>query len=606
MSSIPDNFPLGPCDALIIIPPFGDIEQPFLGAHILQALARQAGFELRVLYANLLFAHRVGSARYRDITHLEVEQLFKERVFAARAFGASGLNARELGVVGLGDDAAVQALISAWVTDVVALALSSEAWVLGCTTTFEQSSAAIALLDEAKRAAPERVTILGGANCEDEMARGLLSLNAAVDFIFSGESEATFPAFLSEVLGRGHRPEQRVFHGQPCLDLEALPLTSFDDFFEQRAALFPDEPSETVKIPYETSRGCWWGQKHHCTFCGLNGGGMGYREKSADKVFRDLNALHQRYAYDEVMMVDNIMPHGYFKSFVPRAAEELPPGTRIFYEQKANITLRKAMALKRAGIDHIQPGIESLSTALLRRMDKGIKASQNIALMRYARAVGLQLVWNLLVRFPGDREEDYEGMIELIPLLAHLRPSAGVHQVSFDRFSPYFSKAREHGLRNLRPWPAYAEVYPEHADIEALAYHFDADVVSAVDRKPALVTELARLCTEWESRWQVRESVPRLQITPLFGDQYVLVDTRGLPGVPSERMLTHDEASLLLVGGAREDRAQAAWAVDNKWLVELDGRLVPLAIAPPAVFLAFEEASARVIEEQERFSLPVL
>jgi radical SAM superfamily enzyme YgiQ (UPF0313 family) len=30
----------------------------------------------------------------------------------------------------------------------------------------------------------------------------------------------------------------------------------------------------------ETARGCWWGAKHHCTFCGLNQNDMAFRAKS--------------------------------------------------------------------------------------------------------------------------------------------------------------------------------------------------------------------------------------------------------------------------------------------------------------------------------------
>ena len=34
----------------------------------------------------------------------------------------------------------------------------------------------------------------------------------------------------------------------------------------------------------EGSRGCWWGEKHACAFCGLNGRVNVYREKSPEKL----------------------------------------------------------------------------------------------------------------------------------------------------------------------------------------------------------------------------------------------------------------------------------------------------------------------------------
>ena len=37
----------------------------------------------------------------------------------------------------------------------------------------------------------------------------------------------------------------------------------------------------------EGSRGCWWGQKHPCSFCGLNGRKNVYRYKSAGRLYEE-------------------------------------------------------------------------------------------------------------------------------------------------------------------------------------------------------------------------------------------------------------------------------------------------------------------------------
>ena len=39
---------------------------------------------------------------------------------------------------------------------------------------------------------------------------------------------------------------------------------------------------------FETSRGCWWGERMHCTFCGLNGATMSYRSKSPRRAVDEL------------------------------------------------------------------------------------------------------------------------------------------------------------------------------------------------------------------------------------------------------------------------------------------------------------------------------
>ena len=42
---------------------------------------------------------------------------------------------------------------------------------------------------------------------------------------------------------------------------------------------------------FETSRGCWWGAKSHCTFCGLNGETMAFRSKSPRRALDELEQL---------------------------------------------------------------------------------------------------------------------------------------------------------------------------------------------------------------------------------------------------------------------------------------------------------------------------
>ena len=52
------------CDVLIVVPPFFELRYPSLGAHVLQACGRAAGFRVRAFYANLLFASHIGLTRY--------------------------------------------------------------------------------------------------------------------------------------------------------------------------------------------------------------------------------------------------------------------------------------------------------------------------------------------------------------------------------------------------------------------------------------------------------------------------------------------------------------------------------------------------------------
>src|SRR5690349_5709766 len=45
-----------PADAVIVVPPFAQLDFPHLGAHLLQSGARAAGFQVTVLYAGMFLA----------------------------------------------------------------------------------------------------------------------------------------------------------------------------------------------------------------------------------------------------------------------------------------------------------------------------------------------------------------------------------------------------------------------------------------------------------------------------------------------------------------------------------------------------------------------
>jgi radical SAM superfamily enzyme YgiQ (UPF0313 family) len=61
------------------------------------------------------------------------------------------------------------------------------------------------------------------------------------------------------------------------------------------------------KLVIESSRGCWWGHKHYCTFCGLNGSLMTFRSKHPDAFFAEITELANRHRILDMIVVDNIM-----------------------------------------------------------------------------------------------------------------------------------------------------------------------------------------------------------------------------------------------------------------------------------------------------------
>jgi ribosomal peptide maturation radical SAM protein 1 len=600
-------------DCVIVVPPFASAMLPPLGPHVLQSLAKAEGMTVRVLYANLMLASMLDMPTYQALCEMRPEQppaaeasegassqttdaarakpdLVGERIFARLAhglprFGATPAPVDPTAVLPaelLATESHTDALCEIFAEGIVAGGCS----VIGFSTSFQQTNACLAMARALRRAHRPVCTLFGGANCEGPMGPAMLALAAdSVDFVFSGESEEAFPRVLRAILD-GRPPQERLIEGKPCVDLDALPVPGFADYFLQLRTLFPSLDLRESWITYETSRGCWWGQKHHCTFCGLNGQGMAYRAKSPDKVMADLKALLVDVPTTSIAMADNIMPHAYHATLVPRLAEDKFPA-KLFYEQKANLSLRQVKHLYDAGITSIQPGIEALSTDLLKRIKKGVTASQNLALLRYARIFGMHVAWNLLTEIPGDSAADFEWALSVLPLLRHLQPPGGVSPLSIDRFSPYFEDPAQFGIAQTRPWPAYRDIFPADANVTDLAYHFEGDYRSGSRESPQLLAALDAAVALWRHPWQRNgQPLPALMIAALDGDNFCLMDTRDEER-SRVRFLKLDQARAALVAGPL-DRPASKWAMDEGFAVALDGRCIPLATASFEILSQFE------------------
>lgn len=596
----------GSGDALIIVPPWGDVNRPSIAAHTLQAVAKEKGLRVRVLYANVLLASIMGLKEYQTVAFAPQAALLGEGLFSRAAYGLPSLSQRGGTVLEsflrqtsskmkvavsaadvAGFEAAVPILVD-WIVD----AIGGDYAVVGATSTFEQTSASIAILNRIKVRSPATLTIIGGANCDSEMAQGIRSLNADVDYIFSGESEAVFVSFL-EGVRRGELPTGAIIAGKPLPSMEALPTPDYREFYAQRARYLPIEPGDesNVWLSYEASRGCWWGETRHCKFCGLNGTTMSLRQKSAAKVASELREMIAIHPSSSVWMADNIMPYNYYKELLPILAGDMPE-MHIYWDQKSNLNLQKMAALKAANVAVVQPGVEALSTGMLKLMDKGVKAYQNVATLRYGRALDLAITWNILFDLPNDLPEYYREQIEMMPYLHHLGPPTWLARINIDRFSPYFFAADENGVHDLTPLPAYKYTFPPEADLAKLAYHFIGTYQKASDDSPQLLDQLADEFDRWRAAWTSAKPVPSLFVTEAGNGDYLLLDTREL-AVERLCLITADQARAVLVGGPLRyvPPQLLKWILSRKVALVLDGRYVPLAVAEPDVLAAFEQTA---------------
>ena len=575
---------------LLIAMPWHRLSTPSIQLGLLRSVLDRAGIATHVATLALAFmehcraassglaeGERVGLADYAAIADEHYRFGLGDWIFAVPPFrDAPESDARYLDFLrgqhvsepDIEKALTMRRLVPAFVERMADEILAAGPRVVGFTSTFNQTVASLVLAKLLKQRDPSIAIVLGGANCDGPMGAALHRTYSWIDVVVRGEAEGILVDLIRDLLAGGLvRPQPGLCYREegrpvvvaqavgPQVSMDDVPLPNFDEYFDALAKTsFADELAGKVSLLYESARGCWWGAKSHCTFCGLNGSSMAFRSKHPARVIEDLTTLARRYGRLDFQVVDNILDLRYFREVLPRL-RDAGHDLRLFYETKANLRREQVRLLRQAGVTAIQPGLESLSTPILRLMRKGVTAFQNVRLLKWCAEYEVRAFWNLIFGFPGEPPEEYARMAELVPGLTHLEPPAALSGLALERFSPYHERAREFGLEILGPSAWYEYVYEaDEATRCDLAYCFDYRHLDG--RNPEdYVAPLRAVIDGWRTTWAPGQRLLHYRRGPGF---LVVHDRR--PGLErADYSFEEREAQLYL---ACEDGAtpEEAWA----------------------------------------------
>lgn len=494
---------------LFVVMPWHSLDYPCLAAGILESVAREKAKDWVVeqRYANVEWSAFLNEATdgafgpldYNLLSEEFVFNLAGEWVFSSALHGRVNHNVRQFREVFQGTDVQFEKILlahqhaRAFIDKLAADIIRECPDVVALSTTFTQNVACLALAQAIKAASASTITIMGGGNCDGPQGVALHRNFSFVDFVVRGEGETSFAELLA-TLGRKNANCEHI--GGLCWRrdgicqvnpvggterIEDVPTPAYDSYFRQINASSIRSFIEPALV-METARGCWWGEKHHCTFCGLNGTSMAFRSKSPEKAFNELLELVCRHKVLDVVVADNILDNSYFDTVLPRVAAA-DMDLRIHYEIKANLKQSQIRLMNAAGVLHVQPGIESLSSRVLQLMEKGITGPRNVQSLRDCEEANLTVSWNYLVGFPGETMSDYDGVICQLKNLHHLQPPTGASRIVLERFSPYFNKPSL-GFVDRRPHTSYGLIYDlAPAELENFAFFFSAPAAGIDEAK---------------------------------------------------------------------------------------------------------------------------
>lgn len=585
----------------IVVPPFASIDFPMIGPSILASECCERGHVASVFYANLILASRLGYNLYNRISLSSFsimlgDLLFREFAFPGECepsideilsgYDSVSVSSPQLEPLSIAEVKNCFGQIAPALEEICQKLCAIGANIIGFSSSFQQNLAAISIAKKVKLITPEVITVFGGPNASNPMGRSLLKNVDCFDALFCGEADLEFANFVDSIELPAFEPN-KVVDCVPIKSLDAVSSPTYSDYFNQLRPYLDAKklPSDLpFALPIESSRGCWWGAKHHCTFCGLNGEEIGYRSKSPDRIIYEIEHLEETHGIASFQATDNIMPTGFVKNVLPRLAAS-SRSRKIFYEVKSNLRGIELDAFVAAGVTVIQPGIESFSSNILKRVDKGVSGTQNICLLRECASRQIEVVWNMLVAIPGDEITDYDEMEKIIPFLEHLHPPRGLSRIIIDRYSPYHNQPSVYGLKSVEPLPAYRTLYPRDACLSDIAYHFTAEYRSEYLEQHKNARRFDSAIIAWQSVWCEKRDPPRLYAAPLDDGQIFVEDTRRI-AIDRWNLLTESRARLLselrtpVPIDAISESEELNDLIERGFVIRYESRFVSIVVEP--------------------------
>ena len=358
----------------------------------------------------------------------------------------------------------------------------NEYHLAGLSICFSQLTSSLYFIHQIKKRAPSLKIVVGGSSCAAEMGHSLLKAFPEIDFAVSGEGELPLVhliKWLSRSGGHGKpHPIQGLltrnddsatstggFSQVPHLD--QLPLPDYSDYFAHLKLLGPPEVF-LPKLPMEISRGCWWrkdacsGSYKGCAFCNLNIQWKGYRARSQERVIADLKNLTEKYQALSISFMDNLLPAGKLDELFSRVAR-LGKDFHLFAEIRATTSRDELAAMGNAGMREVQVGIEALSSSLLKKLNKGTRAIENIEIMKNCEAKGLPyLTGNIILNFPGSEQVDVD---ETLTNLEFAIPFSPLKSIPFwlGYASPVWQDPTAFGITRVHNNIFYTHLFPPEA-----------------------------------------------------------------------------------------------------------------------------------------------
>jgi hypothetical protein len=281
--------------------------------------------------------------------------------------------------------------------------------------------------------------------------------------------------------------------------------------------------------------------------------------------------------------MDNALPNNRIREFFS-GIQDLRKDFRFFAEIRADVPASKLKILKDAGMEEVQIGIEALSTRMLKKLNKGTTAIQNIETMKHCEALGIVSSSNLLIHFPGSDEADVSETLHAIDFVLPFLPLRIVH-FWLGLASPVFQNPESFGISRIENHPFYRCLFPAavHRNIRFMIQSYKGDRI----RQKSLWKPVKEKMTLWKKAYEELHQEPGAQPILYYEDgrEFLIVTQRRAQDQNMTHRLTGPSRDVYLFCG----HARSVRRILDEFPHLAEEKLMPFLKLMVAKRLMFEE-----------------
>ena len=315
--------------------------------------------------------------------------------------------------------------------------------------------------------------VAGGPQVTESTASARLGLKAGLfDAVVQGEGEETLGAVFESfsqrngtaaVPGTMTMDESGTFieAPRPLLPTRDLPAPCYEPMDLAAYAVTP----HGTTVLYQLSRGC----TDKCTFCSEWVFWQRFRSVDPLQSVEQLSEMQRRYGFDEVLFTDSLL-NGSIKRLRAFAEGVLQHGLKFSWGgfMRAQMDGDTLAVLKRAGLQWVNIGIESLADPTLLLMNKRRSEADNIQTLRLFLENGIVVQSGVIPGFPRDTRARFLHTIQELSRLKKEFPdllSFTNEPFTVSPAQPIYKELETFGLEPV-PWAErYLEIAPGYRSI---------------------------------------------------------------------------------------------------------------------------------------------